>query len=318
MRPGKLIFGFLLFVSLAVNVVLYVRFRSRRPILRINGENISKKDVDDYLEQKNPNIKAIMTERVLVKTEAVKQSVWPTEQEILDIYNEKKELDWEFARRVNTNPWMEAEEKSTIQYDLARQRLITKDVQVDDAMLQDEYNIYRGTYDSPDKAQLHLALLFRKAPVADVKTMLEKTPQLAPEEIARAFPGQVVFLGDKNVFTVVRAFGQKAPSSQLQELFDLKPGEVKEFAAEELKALGAQTILARMIRVAPGKAADVNEPKTKEKLRMAAALRRGVPWQQKLTALWNNADFWSEDPSDKTAVEMMFFPDRATAATPKQ
>ena len=318
MRPAKLIFGFLLFVSLVINVVLYVKFRSRRPIIKVNGENISKKDVDDYLEQQNPNVKAIMVERVLVKSEAVKQGIWPTEQEITDTYNEKKETDWQFARKVNTNPWMEAEEKSAIQYDLARHRLLTKDVQVDDAMLKDEYDIYKGDYDTPDKARLHLALLFRKAPVADVKAMLEKVPQQAPADIARAFPGQVVFLGDKDVFTIKRVFGKSAPSPQLEALFSLKPGEVKEFPAEELKALGAQTILARMVEVVPGKAADFNDPKTHEKLRMAASLRRGKPWQEKMSMLWNNADFWSEDPSDKGNVEMMFFPDRAAAATPKQ
>ncbi|GDX40259.1 hypothetical protein LBMAG21_05510 [Armatimonadota bacterium] len=318
MRPAKLIFGFLLFVSLVVNVVLYVKFRSRRPILKVNGESITKKDVNDYLEQKNPNIKAVMVERVLVKSEAVKQGVWPAEQEIIDIYNEKKELDWQFARRVNTNPWMVAEEKSTIQYDLARQRLLTKDVQVDDAMLEEEYNIYKAAYDTPDKARLHLTLLFRKAPIADVRSMLEKVPQQAPADIARAFPGQVVFLGDKDVFTVTRALGGKAASPQLQDLFNLKPGEVREFPAEELRSLGAQTILARMVEVVPGKPADKNEPKTHEKLRMGASLRRAKPWQEKLTLLWGNSEFWSEDPNDKGNVEMMFFPDRATAATPKQ
>jgi len=149
--------------------------------------------------------------------------------------------------------------------------------------------------------------------------MMEKSaPQLSTAEITRAFPGQVVFLGDKEVFTVNRAFGTKSAGAQLEALFTMKPGEVKEMPAEELRSLGAQTILARMIEVIPGKVADLNEPKTKEKLHLATALRRSIPWQQQLSQLWNAANFWSEDPADKQVIEGMFFPDRAAAATPKQ
>ena len=148
--------------------------------------------------------------------------------------------------------------------------------------------------------------------------MMEKnSPQVGPDEIGRSFAGQVVFLGDKGVFTILQPFGLKPTMPQFGEVFQMKPGEVKEFPAEELRQMGAQTILMRMIEIIPGKPADINDPKTREKLRLAAALRRGKPWQEYLVKLWGPAMFESVEPGDRAYIEQVFFPDRAAAQTPK-
>jgi hypothetical protein len=320
MRPAKLIIGFLLLVSLAGNVILYVKFRSRRPVIKVNGDVIAKKDITDYLEQQaGPNVKALLVERLLIQRDAQKQNLWPTEAEVNDTYSQKKELDWQFARRVNTNPWVEIEEKNVIQYDMARQRLLAKESPVDDAQMTEEYNQNKAVYDTPSKAKVHLAVLFKKAPLNDVRSMMEKnSPQVAPSEMTRSFAGQVVFLGDRDVFTVVQPFGQKPVTSQFQDVFNMKPGEVREFPAEELRSLGAQTILVRMVEIVPGKAADLNDPKVREKLRIAASLRRSKPWQEYLVKLWGGATFESVEPADRNYIELVFFPDRAAAQTPKE
>jgi len=317
MRPKTLFLAAVIIASLCFNVVAYVKFRHRRPILRVNGESVSKQDIDDFLEQKNPGVKAIMVERRLIEQEAIKLNVWPSDKEVQDRFDERKELEWQFARSV-ANPWMEAEAKNEIRTQLAQMQIQAKDVPVDDAMLREEYEVNKGAYDTPDKARVNLCLVMRKTPVNDVKAMLEKTPQMAPAEIARTYPQQVIFMGDRDVFTFIRTFGQKAPSPEIEALFAMKPGEVKEFRAQELQQFGAQTMLVRMAEVIPGKVADQNDPKTKEKLRLGAAARRAKPWQEILARLWNSCDFWSEIPEDRNAIEAVFFPDRAAASAPKQ
>lgn len=319
MRPAKMIVWLLLVISMFGNVVLVVKFRSRRPIIKINGDSISKKDIDDYLEQVyGPNVKALLIERILIQAEAQKQNVWPTSVEVTETYDQKKEYDWQFARRVSLNPWVESEEKSSIQFDIARQRLLAKEVPVDDAMLRVEYEQNKPVYDAPSKARCNLALLFKKAPLNDVKAMLEKTsPVVGPDEIARSFAGQIVFLGEKGVFTILQPYGVKPATSQFQEVFNMKPGDVREFPAEELRNMGAQTIMLRMKEIIPGKSADINDPKVREKLRIAAALRRSKPWQEYLVRLWSAATFESVEPSDRAYIEQVLSPDRAAAQTPK-
>src|SRR5262245_40506221 len=115
MRFAKVIIVVILLFSLGLNFILYTKYRNRRAIISINGQGITKKDLDDYLENKaGPQVKRLMVERALVQQEAEKQKVWPTDQEVDEAFNEKKETDPTFAQQMSGNPWAVAETKNDI------------------------------------------------------------------------------------------------------------------------------------------------------------------------------------------------------------
>ena len=60
-----------------------------------------------------------------------------------------------------------------------------------------------------------------------------------------------------------------------------------------------------MIKVEPGKKADLNDPKTKERLTQAVAMKRAKNPQEYMQTLWSNAEFRSEDPRDKESIQKM-------------
>ncbi|HEV2473331.1 MAG TPA: hypothetical protein VGS41_11730, partial [Chthonomonadales bacterium] len=56
---------------------------------------------------------------------------------------------------------------------------------------------------------------------------------------------------------------------------------------------------------------DLNDPDTLQKIRIAVASRRCVPWQQYLAHLWSTARFVSDNPTDREVIESYLFPTRA-------
>ncbi|MCS6775144.1 MAG: hypothetical protein RMJ43_05535 [Chloroherpetonaceae bacterium] len=301
-----------LIASLGLNFILYKKYRSGRAIITLNGEGITRRDIDGWLEQQaGPRAKALFVQRVLVNQEAKKQGVLPTQQEVEEEFARRREENWQFARQVDMNPWMAGEMKKQIQEELAKIRLMAKDVPVTEEEMREEYRQNPMRYDTPNKARVNLAVVLDASIIGEVRQLLQKKdPPVSPTVIMSQYVNKVVFLGHENRFTFMQPFGNNKVNA---EIFKMQKDEVRQFPPGEFARQGARAILVRMLEKIPGKKADLNDPKVKEQLRIAVASRRWSPWQEKLVQLWDNAVFYSEDPNDKRNIEMVLFPDRARA-----
>lgn len=301
-----------LLASLMMNFILYKKYYNGRAILSVNGQPYAERDLTNMLKaQAGFEVKGRVVERILVEQEAKKQGVYPTQKEVDDAYNDQKEMSWQFARQMEQRPWQINETKARIQQQLAQQRLLVKDTPVTPEEISTEYAARPMAYDTPNKAKGTLAVILDPTIIADVKQLLEKNPPVSPDVIKQQYStSKVVFLGDEGVFTFVQPFGNTKMNG---EIFGMKPGEVKQLPPGELARQGAKALLVRLKEIVPGKKADLNDPKTKEKITTYLALQRGKPWQEKLQKLYFSADIWTDDPQDKRIIQAVLFPDRERA-----
>jgi hypothetical protein len=316
MRFVRVIVVLALIGSLGLNVIAVTKWRSRRPILTVNGQSLTKKDIDDYLEQQaGPNVKAVLVQRILIEQEAKRLGVWPSDADVEEAYVALREANWQVARQIMNNPWQANETKANIRYNLAQQRILTKDVPVTEEEIKEEYNTNAARYDTPNKARVNLALVLNEGQFSDIKQLMQKkNPPVSPSVIMQNYRGGVVFLGYDNIYTFGQALNNPKDNAII---FGMKPGDVKDFPPQEFGRMGAKRIIVRMDKIEPGKKANMNDPKIKDRIRMAVAARRAKPWSEYLSGLWANVKFESENPDDKKNVEMLLFPERARAEASK-
>ena len=175
MRFLRVVIVSVLILSLVLNVVLYTKYRTKRSIITVNGEGITKKDIDDYLEQQaGPNVKAQMVQRRMIFQEATKLGVLPTDAEVEDEFNTQKEISWQFAREISGNPWAAGEAKNRIRQQIAQLRIMTKEVPVSDEEIKDTYKQNAMRFDTPNKAKAHLAIVINAGQANEIKQLMQK------------------------------------------------------------------------------------------------------------------------------------------------
>lgn len=310
MRFARVLIVVVLIVSLFGNFVMYMKWSGKRPIFTVNGQPVSKRDFQNYIEMRDgAQAKVDMVQEMLIRQAAQKEGVAPADKEINDLIAERKEKDWQFAQQLATKPGALIDAHRVFFLLLARQRLLTKGVTVTPEQIQDEYKSRPPVYDTPNKARVELAIMLDASRTKDVQELLQKpvNPTVIMQQLSRK---AVVFLGDQNKLTLTQLFGTK----QNAPIFTMKPNEVKVLPADaNLARQGAKAMVVRMIEITPGHKADLNDPKTKETITTQVALRSAKPWQEYLSQLWADANFQSEDPSDKKMIERAWFPERAAA-----
>ncbi len=311
MRFLRVLIVVALIVSLFGNFVMYMKWSGKRPIFSVNGQGVSKRDLDNYLEVLvGPSIKAKFVQNMLIEQEAKKQGVLPDAKEVEEAINEQKETNWQFAREIQMKPWMLDEAKNNQQRALAQVRLLTKGIEVRPEQIQEEYRAHPERYDTPNKAVTQFAAILDPSRATDIKELLEKP--VDPPVIMRQMPKAAAFLGNDYKLTITQAYGTK----QNQVIFSMKPNQVKIIPADaSWQRIGAKALVVRVLKFIPGHKADLNDPKTKERISLAVAARSAKPWQEYLAKLWADTKFECEDPNDRKIVEALFFPDRMQTAS---
>ncbi|MCW3095043.1 MAG: hypothetical protein JWL77_661 [Chthonomonadaceae bacterium] len=298
-----------LILSLVFNVVLWMRYRNKKTIFTLNSEAVTRADMDDYLEKQfGPTYKAMMAQRLLLDQEARKKGIAPSETEINDEFALKKELDWQFASRIATSPWLADESREEIKQQLEQQKLLAQDISVTEEEVREEYNAHPALYDTPAKAHTEVAAVLNEIHLEDIRRLMEQADKpVGPRTIMQMYPREVVFIGDDDKFTFVQAYN----TEMNKDVFTMGPHEVKVMLPGDLGQQGARRLVVKMLDIAPGKKADLNDPKTLNRIKMNVALRRTRPASEMLANLWANAQFQSADPGDKAQIERMFFPEQA-------
>lgn len=311
MRLIRIIIVLALLGSLTLNVIAITKWRGSRAIIRINGQPFSERDLNNYLRTLGGyQVKAKFVERILVEQEAKKQGVSPTDPEVEEAFKEAKERD--LADQYSRAPWKVGEAKADLRQQLAVLRLRTKGIAVTPEEIQEEYRNNPAAYDTPNKARCEVALIGDESVTEEVKKLMEKNdPPVSPSVIVEQYKGRVGFLGSDKKFTFLQPLS--GPKKVNQEIFTMQPKQVRVLPPMELGQRGVKKLVVRLEEIIPGRKADLNDPKTKEKITMVVALRRSKPWKEILSEIWANMDFYSEDPNDKQILEGLFFPDRAKA-----
>jgi len=313
MRFFKPIFGVILFLSLILNVILYTKYRSRRALITINGQAVTKADMDGTLEQQYGALyKANIVRRLLIDQEAHQKGVAPTDQEVEEEFNKRKEADWQYAQRLTNAPWEIDEAKAAIREEMEQKQLLAYDIKVTDEEIKEEYAAHPVLYDEANRAHGELVAVLNDSRTEDIHRLMAQTqPHITAETIRQNFPNEVLFLGDNGKFTFFQALGTQTN----HDLFSMQSGEARVMPAGELQALlGARRLVVRLNEIIPGHRADLNDPLVLKKIRLNVALRRAPPAQELLSNLLAKAKVDYDDPGDKERVERFFFPEGARPA----
>ena len=316
----------LLLVSVIANGVMYLKFRSHRAIITVNGAGLSKYDLDNYLETiYGVDYKATFTRRALIHDAAAKSHLSPTAEEVNQKFQEAKQMNWQYANTMNNNPWLGDEGRKSIQENIELKRLIAKDIPVTDDDIKDEYKLQPAAYDTPSKAEAEVALLKNGPHIDDIVRLMSTDPPVKPSAIMANYRGEVRFLGDNNIYTFVQHFG--TPEQSL--VFNMKVGEVRRMAAPpEIKQAGFNLMAVRLNKIIPGHKADLTDPKlaasdprekdyqaTQEALHLNVAIKRANSPQELLQSLMKTAKIDVEDPNDLENIKLKLMPpDDATQA----
>ena len=295
-----------LLASLIANGVMYAKWRSHRAIFTVNGVGVSKLELEGYLEQTfGPQFKMLMTRRILIDDAARKAKLDPSESEVQEQYDQQKELDYKFANLVRYNPWLADEKKREIRETIEANRLLTKDIPVSEDEIKLEYSANPALFDTPAKAHTNMAIILNEGVTNDIMKLLEtKGTPVKPAAIMDNYRKDVVFIGAEYVMTIPETESAKA-------IFNMKPNDVKLLdPLQDLISQGAKKTIVKLLDIVPGKKADLNDKKTHDRVRMSVAAKRGVNMQELLSDLWANCKFESEEPNDKTNIEMQMFPAR--------
>ena len=310
MRFLRVLMVFTLIFSLIVNIVLWRKYRNSRAIFSVNGQGFSEKDMNDFLKAEGGlDVKAKITQRYLIEQEAKRLNVMPTDKEVDDVWNEMLEKEWKVARQFTTQPWKIKEGKRTLKTNMARSRILVKDVPVSPEELQTAYSANAPMFDTPNKAKTEVAAIIDSTVTEPVKEAMSHNPPMSPTNIVRQYTQRkLIFLGVDSKFSFFQPFGDTKMNA---EVFKMKPGEVRVVPpTQDLAQAGAKAMIIRMEEIVPGHKADMNDPKVKEKIFNSVAGQRAKPWMEVLRGLWDKCKFESEDPTDKKYVEYSFFPDR--------
>ena len=312
MRLLRPLIVFVLILSLVFNVVLWMRYRNKKTIFTLNHESVTRADMDDYLEKQfGPTYKAMMAQRMLIDQEARRKGVAPSETEINDEFALKKELDWQFASRIATSPWLADESIQEIKQQLEQQKLLAQDISVTEEEVREEYNAHPALYDSPAKAHTEVAAVLNEIHLEDIRKLMDRNdPPINPRTIMQMYPREVIFIGDDEKFTFVQAYN----TEMNKDVFTMAPREVKVMLPGDLGKQGARQLVVKMLDIAPGKKANLNDTKTLNRIKMNVALRRTRPASEMLSALWANSQFDSADQGDRAQIEHLFFPEQARTA----
>lgn len=312
MRLLRPLIVIVLVLSLVFNVVLWMRYRNQKVIFTLNNEPVTRAQMDDYLEKQfGPTYKAMMAQRLLLDQEARKKGVAPSDTEVDDEFKLKKELDWQFASRISASPWLAEESRAEIKQQLEQQKLLAADISVTEEEVREEYNAHPALYDSPAKAHTEVAAILNEIHLEDIrKLMAQNDKPISPKMIMQMYPREVLFIGDDEKFTFVQAYN----TEMNKDVFTMAPHDVKVMLPGDLGQQGARRLIVKMLDVIPGKKADLNDPKTLNRIKMNVALRRTRPASEMLANLWAQSTFTSADPTDRAQIEHMFFPEQQRAA----
>jgi len=222
------VLGAALLVSLAGNALLYSRYSSNRPVLRMeNGTVVTRKDYRDALDYKYGKsvLQKLVFSRV-VNDAAAKAGLIPTDAQVDHRIEQLGRTQPQVVVDARRNPNKLAELKEDIRTDLALENLRIKDITVSPAEVQAAYNRYRSFFAAPGRVDTVTVVSGNKVDASSAAEMLRQ--DIAPDVIARQPRLRVV--GVNGYVPDLRALKPEETRRLQQEMYSAKPGEVRTLA----------------------------------------------------------------------------------------
>jgi len=221
--------------SIVGNVVLYERYSSHRTLFVVNGDAISRKDLDDrvdFLYSKELLRKMIWTK--LVEQEATKKHCLPTDKDVKDAI---AKIDRENPTATNAareiDPTLTLF-KRALRAELAIRNLEVQDVHLTPAQVDEFYAKHKALFALPPQSQT-LAVVAQDSVACDVaKSLLAQG--VTTDVIAETN-------GLKVVGRTIRLVGQ-LPGPVSQQVLSLRPGEIGVYK------LGKKFLVVKILSVA--------------------------------------------------------------------
>lgn len=316
MRFVRPILPIALAISLAANVFMYLKWRNTRPVITVDGQAITQRDVVDYLErEQGPVVKAQLTARALIDQAARKAHLVPSDAEIERVFQTKRDENPQFAEQLMIDPWQEQFDKDVIKEELEQERLRAASVKVTPQDIEAGYQAHPAVYDVPNKAVCEVAEVLDPMRKAEIEQLLQRG--VSASDILANYPGSVRFPGWQNQITFVQPLGTRVN----QVIFSMRPGQVKEFPSVPSTDIPSSpdvaAVLLRLQSVEPGHKYTPGNPADSyitDNIRLAVASKSMMPLQQWLRLAWQSASFSAEDPNDKRYIELQLFPAIGQAA----
>ena len=183
-----------LIISITANVLLYARYSSNRPILRMNGATITRKEYRDALDTQygKPVLRRLVTSR-LVYEEAKKVGVLATPEETTARIEKIRQTNSAAVENAFGDPAALFRLQQDAASDIALERLRMRGVKVSDAEIEDYYHRNSDHFVRP--MQVDTTAILASNP-SDSATAVELLKQdIKPYVIARQPRLKVVGVG---------------------------------------------------------------------------------------------------------------------------
>ena len=179
-------FAFVAVLSLACNVLLYMRYSSTRPLVTVGKEVITRKQYQDQLErQAGPQVLSKMVFDKMVTQAAVRDGVMPTPQyvdeRIQDIQRRSPQILVPYAQ----DPAKMAEFRHDLQSGLALENLQIKDVALSPTQVAQYYAAHRNKFALPQQVQTTVVLTRSSL---DTTTAVQLLKQNTPNDVLARQP----------------------------------------------------------------------------------------------------------------------------------
>lgn len=216
-------------ISLSANALLYLRYSSRRPLLRIRGAVITKKQYFDLLESRygQPVLSKLVMEEV-VRQAAERARVWPTDKEVEARLVELQRIAPQTLGPDSSDPDRRQALEREVASSIALENLRIGGVSVSEAGIAAFYRANRKAFTPPPQAGAIVVVTAGRVDAAIAADLLRRN--MPPQVIARQPRLNVVGLNNFN------PAWQSLPAGELARLgshvLRMKPGTVAVFPVQ--------------------------------------------------------------------------------------
>jgi hypothetical protein len=274
------VLGAALAVSVAANALMYTRYSSSRPMLRMeNGSVVTRKDFRDALDYQygKPVLQKLVYTK-LVNDAAKKAGLMPTDADVEKRIEQVSRTQTAMVEAARRDPSRMAQLKDDVKTDLALENLRIKDIDVTPAEVRSVYDRFGRYFATPGRVDATSVVSGNRVDASSAEEMLRQ--DIAPDVIARQPRLRVVGVG-----------------GYVPDLSGLKPEEVRRlqqamYAAKagEIRtvAVGGGFLTFRIKQ--QGRAGVLPFEKVKAEATRLAKLEKAPGAQEELARLYNRAN----------------------------
>jgi hypothetical protein len=211
-------------LSLLSNIVLYKRYSTSHPIVRIGPDVITKKQYLDSLEyQSGTEVIKKMVYTILIRQAAAKAHIMPTNADIDARVAEIQRTNPQMLALANSNPVQMVLVRDDLKTDIALENLRIAAVSITPKDVQNYYDAHKQDFTLPQQVQTTMVVTTTQVDAGTAELLLQNN---TPEDVIARQPRMHV--AGVNGFAVnVNALGVADRNKLSKTIFAMKDGDIK-------------------------------------------------------------------------------------------